>query len=63
MQTIPGTLVPNATNAIALTESLRKMKQPRCPAMSPITAVFIPIIKMEQTNVGYPFISPLNVFL
>jgi len=50
----PGTLVPKATNAIALTQSLRLMKQPRCPATSPIMAVQPPMKKMAMTKVGYP---------
>ena len=51
----PGTLVPNATKAIALTESFRKMKHPRWPATSPIKAVQAPIAEMEITKQGYPF--------
>lgn len=47
---IPGTLVPSATKAMAFTESLRKIKQPRCPAMSPMRAVFAPISKIDITN-------------
>ena len=50
----PGTLVPRATKAIAFTPSLRLMKQPRCPATSPMTAVQAPIMKMAMTKVGYP---------
>ena len=49
---IPGTEVPKATKAIALTESLRKIKQPKWPATSPMTAVQIPIIAMEITKQG-----------
>ena len=52
---IPGTLVPRATNAMALTPSLRLMKQPRWPATSPMTAVQPPMKKMAMTNVGYPW--------
>ena len=48
---LPGTLVPKATNAIALTPSLRLMKQPRCPAISPIIAVQAPMKRIETTNV------------
>ena len=51
---LPGTEVPRATNAMALTESLRKMKQPKWPATSPITAVQTPIMAMEITKQGYP---------
>ena len=50
----PGTLVPSATKAMALTESLRKMKHPRCPATSPMMAVQNPIIRIETTKVKYP---------
>ena len=46
--------MPSATNAMALTPSLRLMKQPRCPAMSPMTAVQSPMNMMETTKVGYP---------
>ena len=56
---IPGTLVPRATKAMALTESLRKMKQPKCPATSPITAVQRPIMAMEITKQGYPLAIPV----
>lgn len=51
-QSLPGTEVPKATKAIALTESLRKMKHPRWLAMSPMTAVLPPINRMEITKVG-----------
>ena len=54
---VPGTLVPRATNAMALTPSLRLMKQPRWPATSPMTAVQAPIMKIEITKVGYPLAS------
>jgi len=46
--------VPRATNAIALTPSLRWMKQPRWPATSPMTAVKRPMEIIEVTKVGYP---------
>ena len=49
---VPGTEVPKATKAIALTESLRKIKQPKWPATSPMTAVQRPIIAMEITKQG-----------
>ena len=51
-QKLPGTEVPRATKAMALTESLRKMKQPKWPATSPMTAVVSPIIAMDTTNVA-----------
>lgn len=56
----PGTLVPRATKAMALTLSFKKMKHPKCPAMSPIRAVLAPIIKMLTTKVGYPSIIAGN---
>ena len=46
--------MPRATNAIALTPSLRWMKHPRWPATSPMTAVKIPMKIIEVTKVGYP---------
>lgn len=55
---IPGTDVPRATKAMALTVSLRKMKQPRWLATSPMTAVQTPIMAMAITKQGYPFIIP-----
>ena len=48
---LPGTEVPRATKAMALTESLRKMKQPKWPATSPMMAVQNPIAPMDATNV------------
>ena len=55
---VPGTLVPRATNAIALTPSLRLMKQPRWPAISPIIAVLPPMKRIDMTKVGYPLKRP-----
>ena len=52
--------MPRATKAIALTQSLRLMKQPRWPATSPITAVHNPTNAMEMTKVGYPLKIPDN---
>lgn len=54
MGVVPGTEVPRATKAMALTESLRKMKQPKWPAISPMMAVTKPIMRMETTKVKYP---------
>ena len=48
----PGTLVPSATNAIALTVSFRKMKQPKWLATSPMIAVQKPIMAMAMTKHG-----------
>ena len=56
---VPGTEVPRATKAMAFTESLRKMKQPKCPATSPMTAVHRPIIAIEITKQGYPLAIPI----
>ena len=47
--------MPRATKAIALTPSLRLMKQPRWPAISPMMAVLPPMKRMAMTNVGYPW--------
>ena len=47
----PGMLVPSATKAMALTESLRKMKQPRWPATSLMSAVMKAIMAMDRTKV------------
>lgn len=46
--------MPNATNPIAVIVSLRPIVQPTWDAMSPITAVTIPIPRMLITKVGYP---------
>ena len=48
--------MPRATKAMALTVSLRLMKQPRWPATSPITAVHAPMAEIDTTKVGYPLI-------
>ena len=48
---LPGMLVPSATKAMALTESLRKMKQPRWPATSLMRAVQKAIMPMDRANV------------
>ena len=49
---LPGTLVPRATKAIALTPSFKLIKQPRWPATSPMMAVLPPINKILMTKVG-----------
>ena len=51
---LPGTLVPSATNAMAVTASFKPTVHPKCEAKSPITAVRTPIPNMETTNVTYP---------
>ena len=53
--------MPRATKAIALTVSLRKMKHPKWEATSPITAVIIPMVKMETVKVIYPPCKPNRV--
>ncbi len=50
----PGTLVPNATIVMAVTESLIRLKQPKCDATSPMIAVKNPIPIIEPTKAGYP---------
>ena len=60
---VPGTLVPRATNAIALTPSLRLMKQPRWPATSPMTAVQAPMKQIDTTNVMYPLARAAMSFI
>ena len=57
---VPGTEVPRATKAMAFTESLRKMKQPKWPATSPMTAVQTPIMQIETTKHGYPLAIPVK---
>ena len=52
--------MPRATKAMALTQSFKLMKQPRCPATSPMTAVQSPTAAMEMTKVGYPLKMPEN---
>ena len=46
---------------MALTQSLRLMKQPRCPAISPMTAVHRPTAAIEITKVGYPFMMARGI--
>ena len=55
---LPGTDVPSATKAIALTESFKRIKQPSWAATSPMTAVQMPIIAIEQTKQRYPLKRP-----
>lgn len=52
---IPGTLVPNATKEIAVTESFIPHVHPKCDAKSPIKAVRTPIIMMAQMKHNHPF--------
>lgn len=46
----PGTLVPNATKTIAVTESLIPKVHPKCEATSPIIAVTTPIANIDTTK-------------
>ena len=46
---------------MALTESLRKMKQPKWPATSPMIAVHNPIMAIEITKQGYPLAMPDSI--
>jgi len=52
---LPGTLVPNATNASAVTASFNPIVHPKCEAKSPIIAVKTPIIVIESTKQTQPF--------
>lgn len=58
---LPGTLVPKATNEIAVTESSRPMVQPNELARSPINAVRTPIQMIDtQKHAQPPTISKIN---
>lgn len=46
----PGILVPKATKTMAVTESLMPKVQPKCDATSPMTAVTMPIHKIDTTK-------------
>lgn len=46
----PGTLVPSATNVMAVTESRTPTVQPKCDAKSPIKAVSMPIHIIDNTK-------------
>ena len=50
----PGTLVPSATIVMAVIESLMWLIQPKCAAISPMTAVSKPMKKMDVTKAGQP---------
>lgn len=50
----PGTEVPKATKTTAVTESLRPMVQPKWEARSPMTAVSMPMMRMETTKQAQP---------
>ncbi len=51
---LPGTLVPSATKAMAVTESLSPTEQPKAEATSPMTAVRIPIHTIDITKQSQP---------
>lgn len=51
---LPGTLVPNATKAMAVTESLSPTEQPKAEATSPMTAVRMPIQTIDITKQSQP---------
>ena len=53
-QSKPGTLVPSATIVMAVIESLMWLIQPKCAAISPMTAVSKPMKKMDVTKAGQP---------
>lgn len=52
--TPPGTEVPKATKTTAVTESLRPMVQPKWEARSPMTAVSMPMMRMETMKQAQP---------
>jgi hypothetical protein len=51
---LPGTLVPRATNEMAVIESLSPIVHPKLEARSPIKAVKTPIIAMEKQKHAQP---------
>lgn len=51
---LPGTLVPSATKAMAVTESFSPTEQPKEEATSPITAVSTPIQTIDITKQSQP---------
>ena len=51
---LPGTLVPNATNEMAVTASLRPTVQPKLDARSPMNAVRTPIKIMDTQKHHQP---------
>jgi len=50
----PGTLVPRATKLRAVTLSLRPTVQPKWAATSPITAVSMPMMRMDTVKAAQP---------
>jgi len=53
-EVLPGTDVPSATKAMAVTESLSPTEQPKALATSPMTAVSTPIQMMEMVKQSQP---------
>ena len=51
---LPGTLVPRATNEIAVIESFSPTVQPKADARSPMNAVSTPIIPMDTQKQAQP---------
>lgn len=52
--TLPGILVPKATNTMAVTASAKPIVQPKCDAISPMKAVRMPITNMHTVKHGQP---------
>lgn len=57
---LPGTLVPRATSATAVTASRSPTVQPKWDAKSPITAVNNPIPMIENTKQSHPSIKSVR---
>lgn len=57
---IPGTDVPRATKAMAVTVSFRPTVHPRCDARSPMTAVSAPIPMIANTKHNQPLHISVN---
>ena len=51
---LPGTLVPSATKAMAVTESLSPTEHPKAEATSPMMAVRTPIHTIDITKQSQP---------
>lgn len=57
----PGKLVPIATNESAVTASFSPTEQPKCDATSPITAVRMPIHKMDIQKQIHPSAISMDI--
>ena len=55
---VSGTEVPRATKVMAFTVSFRLMQQPSWLAMSPMTAVTMPMVPMETKKQRQPLKKP-----